>query len=103
MECKRPYAREMRRFVCAFRLRMYGVRSETLLQAVHDTYTVMYSKQQFIFKKCLGQYSVSSFVTIFFLHKTYVCLSDYSHNYSDGSKESKKRFTSTNHANVVVG
>ena len=27
MECKRPYAREMRRFVCAFRLHMYGVRS----------------------------------------------------------------------------
>ena len=27
MECKRPYAREMRRFVCAFRLRTYGVRS----------------------------------------------------------------------------
>ena len=27
VECKRPYAREMRRFVCAFRLRTYGVRS----------------------------------------------------------------------------
>ena len=24
VECKRPYAREMRRFVCAFRLRTYG-------------------------------------------------------------------------------
>ena len=27
VECKRPYAREMRRFGCAFRLRTYGVRS----------------------------------------------------------------------------
>ena len=27
VQCKRPYAREMRRFVCAFRLRTYGVRS----------------------------------------------------------------------------
>ena len=27
VDCKRPYAREMRRFVCAFRLRTYGVRS----------------------------------------------------------------------------
>ena len=27
MECKHPYARDMRRFVCAFRLRTYGVRS----------------------------------------------------------------------------
>ena len=36
VECKRPYAREMRRFVCAFRLRTYGVRSvNPALQCQH--------------------------------------------------------------------